>query len=339
MSKLILNKLKTLKSLIKGKGYPYEKYGVVKDGILYFHNGVIQTEIEIDIPFDCCIDLFQLTTILQSIKGETVIVQNGDKVSVNHNNMIYNVETLPIDSITNMLYFNQPIAVECNAPYVFKEMCKFAESYTQPIDNPDNVNFIAETLLIYNNLISFTDKFNVVQATLDFAMPNLSFSLEQVGLFNKVVKSNDIVGMNLIGDYLLLQLDNGLKVYLKSLHNINPEKLASSADKVNNVLNDVWKLPTIIIPDFVKEQFELLNKLSVWNTIFFNNSFCQANSSQINYDSFTDEPIDFKCVYRHLHTAIKMGYYFKSDDKGLSFLSKDNLIRGFIGRVRGDAIR
>ena len=141
MSKLILDKLKVLKPLIKGKGLIYEKYGVIKDEVLYFGNGFIQAEIPIDIPFNCCIDLYQLTTVLSNVKGETVVINKDNNVYVHYDNVDYNIETLPIDSLNQTIsFFNIATNVKVDeSPCVFKWFTTIAENYVQPIANEPNI--------------------------------------------------------------------------------------------------------------------------------------------------------------------------------------------------------
>lgn len=340
MSKLILNKLKALKPLIKTNATPYERYGVVKDGILYFGNGFVQAEINIDIPFNCCIDLYQLITILQSIKGESVIVNREGKVLVHYNDTDYNIETLPLDSLDNTInYFNATINVECDKPQIFKQMSLIAEQYIRVITNKQNINFLDEVMFVHNNNIIFTDKFNVYQAQLDFGMPTLALPLSAIIYFNKIAKNCDIIGMGVVNNHLLVEFDNGLKLYLPDLFPDNATLVLHDYARIEQVLNKVWEQPNIFIPDFIKKQIMLVNKISLQNVICFTNSFCQAHNSQINYPSFTDEMFNFKCLYRHLKIVLELGSTFKICEKGMCFLSEDNRIRGFIGRTLEDEIR
>lgn len=337
MSKLILDKLKVLKPLIKGKGLIYEKYGVVKDGVLYFGNGFIQAEIPIDIPFNCCIDLYQLETVLRNVKGESVIVNRDNKVFVHFDETDYNIETLPIDSLNQTINFlNAPTNVKCaESPCIFKWICGIAEGYVQPIANEPNVDFLNETLIIHNGTAICTDKYNIVQGRLDFGMPTMALPLSALIYFNKI-KKEDIVGMDLVNKFLIIEFANGLKFYMPNLALGQNERIIATYNRLVGVLDKVWELPNVEIPVFVKEQINLINKISLQNAVFFNNTFCRAENSEIHYSSFTNEPFIFKCLYRHLKMALFWGKWFKVGEKGMSFLSESNFIRGYIGKVLDD---
>lgn len=337
MSKLILDKLKVLKPLVKGKGLVYEKYGVVKDNILYFGNGFIQAEIPIDIPFDCCIDLYQLETVLRNVKGESVIINKDGKVFVHFDETDYNIETLPIDSLNLTInFFNTQTSVKCDkSPYIFKWLCGIAEGYVQPIANAGNVDFLCETLIIHNGTLVCTDKYNIIQGILDFGMPTMALPLSALTYFNKVNK-DDIVGMGLVNEFLLIEFANGLKFYMPNLAYNQTERLIVAYNRLVGTLDKVWQNPNVEIPVLVKEQINLINKISLQNAVFFNNTFCRAENSEIHYPSFTDEPFIFKCLYRHLKMALTWGKWFKTNEKGMSFLSENYLIRGYIGKVLDD---
>mgnify|MGYP000024976079 FL=1 len=337
MSKLILDKLKVLKPLIKGKGLPYEKYGVVKDGVLYFGNGFIQAEIPIDIPFDCCIDLYQLETVLRNVKGESVIINKDNKVFVHYDETDYNIETLSIDSLNHTInFFNTQTSVKCDeSPCIFKWLCGIAEGYVQPIGNEQNVDFLCETLIIHNGTLICTDKYNIIQGVLDFNMPTMALPLSAIIYFNKI-KKEDIVGMGLVNEFLLIEFSNGLKFYMPNLAHNQTERIITTYNRLVGTLDRVWEVPNVEIPVLVKEQISLINKISLQNAVFFNNTFCRAENSEIHYPSFTNELFIFKCLYRHLKVALFWGTYFKTSEKGMSFLSESSLIRGYIGKVLDD---
>lgn len=337
MSKLIINKLKVLKPLMKSKGLPCEKYGVVKDGILYFGNGFIQAEMPIDIPFNCCIDLYQLETVLSNVKGESVIINKDDKVFVHLDETYYNIETLPIDSLNRTIsFFNAQSAVKCDeSPCVFKDFCSIAEGYVQPITNEANIDFLCETLIIHNGTLICTDKYNIMQGALDFNMPTIALPLSAIIYFNKF-KKQEIVGMGAVNEFILIEFSNGLKFYMPNLAHNQTLRIASVYNRLVATLDRVWEVPNIEIPVLVKEQINLIKKISLQNAVFFNNTFCQAENSEIHYPSFTDEPFIFKCIYRHLKMALLWGKYFKTNERGMSFLSESNLIRGYIGKVVDD---
>lgn len=339
MSKLILDKLKTIKPLVKGKGLSFEKYGVVKDGILYFSNIAVEVEIPIDIPFNCCIDLYQLTTLLSDIKGESVIVNKDNQVFVHYNDTDYNIETLPLDALDNTLhFFNDVPSVQCNKPFIFKSLCKIAEDYVQAIENKMNIKYATETMIVDNGIVMCSDQKNIIQGMLDFGMPNLAIPLETLISFNKIASKNDIVAMGMTADnlYLLIEFDNGLKCYLQNLQPYDPAKVVQQAGLLNGALSKVWDNPTVVIPDYVKQQIKMVNKISLQNVVHLTSSFCQANNSQIHYPSFTDDVFAFKAIYRHIAMALAYGHLFGICEKGLSFLSEDNHIRGFIGRMLSD---
>lgn len=337
MSKLILDKLKVLKPLIKGKGLLYEKYGVVKDGVLYFGNGFIQAEIPIEIPFDCCIDLYQLETVLRNVKGESVIINKDGKVFVHFDETDYNIETLPIDSLNLTInFFNAQSAVKCDeSPYIFKQVCDIAEGYVQPIANAGNVDFLCETLIVHNGTLVCTDKYNIIQGILDFGMPTMALPLSALIYLNKI-KEKDIVGMGLVNEFLLIEFSNGLKFYMPNLAFNQMERVVATYNRLVGTIDRVWEAPNIEIPVLVKEQINLINKISLQNAVFFNNTFCRAENSEIHYPSFTNEPFIFKCLYRHLKMALTWGKWFKTNEKGMSFLSERGLIRGYIGKVLDD---
>lgn len=337
MSKLILDKLKVLRPLVKSKGLIYEKYGIVKDGILYFGNGFIQAEIPIEIPFDCCIDLYQLETVLRNVKGESVIINKDGKVFVHFDETDYNIETLPIDSLNLTInFFNAQTAVQCDeSPCVFKWLCGIAEGYVQPIANAGNVDFLCETLIIHNGTLVCTDKYNIIQGILDFGMPTMALPLSALIYFNKI-KEKEIVGMALVNEFLLIEFANGLKFYMPNLAYNQTERIITVYNRLVGTLDKVWEAPNIEIPMLVKEQINLINKISLQNAVFFNNTFCRAENSEIHYPSFTNEPFIFKCLYRHLKMALLWGKWFKTSEKGMSFLSESSLIRGYIGKVLDD---
>lgn len=170
---------------------------------------------------------------------------------------------------------------------------------------------------------------------LDFGMPTMALPLSAIIYFNKV-KKEDIVGMDLVNEYLLIEFANGLKIYLPNLAIGRTEQVIATYNRLMGVLNSVWEMPNIEIPVFVKDQINLINKISLQQAIFFNNTFCRAENSEIHYPSFTDEPFIFKCLYRHLKMALFWGKYFKTSEKGMSFLSESNSIRGYIGKVLDD---
>lgn len=334
MSKLILNKLDKLKPLVKAKGLDCEKYGIIENGILYFNNGVIEVDIPVDIPFDVCINLHQLITVLSSLKGETVLVNNDGKVNVIFDDRQYNIETMPMEvMIDNFYFFNLQPQVECESPTVFKEMCKISETYVQAPENFNNLAFTHETMLIVNNEVFCSDKFNIIQGILDFGMPSCAFTIDVLLQVNKLLKSANIIGMAITTTHLALKLDNELTVYLPNAVN---EKAMLAYTKLTTVINNVWEKPNIIIPEIVKHQFAILKKVSLQNAVFFNNSFCQADNSKIEYSSFTDIPFSFKCLYKNLLIAFNTGYVYSFGEKGMSFVSEDQRIRGFIGRVLQD---
>ena len=338
MSKLILDKLETFSPLIKAKGFTHEKYGVVKDGVLYFNNGIVEVSISIDLPFNTCIDLYQLHTVLKSLKGESVIVNKNDKVYVHHEDVDYNIETLPINSLDHIIkFFNATASVRCDKPTVFKEMCLVAQNYVQPITNQAHIDFLNSVMFVHNNTALFTDKYNVVQAQLDFGMPTLAFPFEVIYFFNKVSKKVSIVGMDIVDtDYLLVELSNGLKIYLPNMFTKYSEQVLHTFNRIEQALNKNWELPSVVIPDTIKTQIMLVNKISLQNVVFFTGSFCQANNSQINYPQFTQEDFNFKCLFKHLKMIFQYGKYFKIGERGLSFLSEDSQIRGYIGKMLND---
>lgn len=333
MSKLILNALKTIKPLIKGNGLTIEKYGLIEDGILYFNNGIIEIEMPVDIPFNACINLYELITVLDKLKGETVIVYQDDVVEVIYEDRHYNISVYSFNAMKTQLHqFKLQPQVSCPAPQVFKQMCKIAETYVQPIRDITSIAYTHETMLICDNAVICSDKFNVIQAMLDFGMPNGAYTLDSIVAFRKIAKG-DIVGMAMNDTHLMLLLDNGLKIYLKNLFN---DLAKLHYEKVLTALNKVWEMPTITLPDHIKTQLEMVHKVSLQNVVFFNNTFCQAGDTKIEYASFTDENFTFKCLYKHLLVVSANSNLVKFSEKGLSFISQDNLLRGFIGRILSD---
>lgn len=334
MSKLILNVLKTIKPLIKANGLEVENHGLIEDGILYFNNGVVEIEIPVDIPFNACINLYELMTVLDKLKGETVIIYQDDKVEVIFEDRHYNIATLPFDTFKSQLHqFKLQPQASCDNPQVFKQMAKIAENYVQPISDITNIAYTHETMVINDGFVFCSDKFNIMQGKLDFGMPNGAYSLDTIVAFNKIAKNNVIVAMGVTNTHTMILFDNGLKVYLQ---NIFADKTILHYTKLVNAINSVWADCRIYIPDFIKMQLEMAQKISLQNAVFFNNTFCQAGNSKIEYNKFTDIQFDFKCLYRHLKIAFNNGVYFNFSERGMSFISDTGLIRGFIGRIRPD---
>lgn len=333
MSKLILNVLKTIKPLIKANGVDVEKYALVEDGILYFNNGVIELEMPVDIPFNACVNLYELITVLDKLKGETVIVYQDDIIQVIFEDRHYNIATLPFDDFKARLHqFNLQPQVSCQAPQIFKQMCKIAETYVQPISDVTNITYTYETMIINDGFVICSDKFNIIQAMLDFGMPNGAYPLDVLIAFNKLAK-HEIVGMGATETHTMILFENGLKVYLP---NFFQQVTQFQYMKVFNALNSVWQNCQILIPDFVKTQLEMAQKISLQNVVFFNNTFCQAGNSKIEYAEFTDIQFDFKCLYKHLKIAFNNGAYFNFSERAMSFISDTGLIRGVIGKIQNE---
>lgn len=339
MSNLILNQLKPLKPFLKAKGLTHEQYGVIKNGVLYYNNTLADIELPIGIPFDCCINLYELQTLLSSIKGETVIVNQDDLVQVICGDMTYTVSTMPINSLDNVIHFyNKDDFVECDNPQIFKQMMGIAESYVQPCYDVTNVRYSYESLIVYNNTVTCSDRYNIVQGWLDFAMPNLAILLPQIMVFNRIAKGQQIVGMNLFGNFFAVKFDNGVKVYIRS-HYEDGQRVAINMGTVNGVMSKKWVGPKTQIPDFVKKQIVLLKKLTSQDTLYFTNSFCEANGQRIDYPSFGEEIVSIKCALKHLKTVFDNGNLVSTVDKsGLCFVREDSAIRGFIGAILNDEL-
>lgn len=334
MSKLILNQLKTIKPLIKAKGLPFEQYGVIKDNVLFMNNGFVEIELPIDIPFNACVNLHDLYTILQSVKSESVVVNKDGKVYVYANDTQYQVRSLPIDTIDNVIrYHCLTKQVSCDNPQIFLKMCDIAETYVAEIDNEEDIKHAIETLLIINNVAYCSDKKNIIQAMLDFGMPDTAISLASIIHINKLAKGNSIVAMAMT-NFLMLEFDNGLKIYVENLISKNTDKAHYYSKLINETIDKFWKNADIEIPEFVKSQIALLNKLSMQNVVYFTNSFCQSDQQRIDYPEFSKHHISFKCLFKHFKIISDYANKIRTTpNKGLSFIDETNLIRGFIGAI------
>lgn len=333
---VLLKKLKLISKLIKAKGLMHEQYGVIKDNILYFNNGVLELELPIEIPLNCAINLHQLLTCLSSFKGEGVLIAQENKLILRCDEIDYTIDTRDSEAMNYAIsYFNIEPQVQCDNPQIFKKMCKLGVEYILPIENKENINYAFETLTIVNGLVTCSDRKNILQGALDFNMPNCAFSFETIKAFNDVAKDN-IVAMDYKNNNLIILLDNDLKLYLTDLGYINPEKLIYGGNMVNSAFNSYWKLPTISIPELVKAQLNLINKLTSSSTVYFTSSFCEANNQQINFPSFTTENFAIKTFYKHLKNAFEYTDFYLTTPDGLAVLSNDNLIRCFFGNIKED---
>lgn len=333
MSKLILNQLRPLKSLFKSKGLDCEQYGIVQDGMLYFNNGFIAVKTPIDLPFDCAVHLHQLYTVLQAIKVESVIIYQNTILTVTADDVVYKIDSIPLELMANTDIISYDPQVDCQSPQIFNSMMKIGEDFVLQVNDEQNIWHGFETLAIINNLACCSDKKNIIQAQLDFGMPNCAFDLPTIIYYNKVAK--EIVGMGFQDNKLIIKFDNELVVYLTN--RLLNDSSIHWYNKINDVLNEKWLLPDIVLPNYVKQQIAILNKLNSSNVVFFNATFCKAGNDKIEYPTFTQELFNAKLLNKPIKLLLNYAMRIKSQDKvGVSFISENNLIRGFVGMVQDE---
>lgn len=306
MANQVADKLKVLKSFVKTKGLIRERYCLIKDKVLYANNGIAQVEMPIELPFNSYFNYFQLFTVLSTVKSESVIVAKDDSLTVQADDNIYNIGTEPLDSVTWINFNNSTEFVECDSPRMFKKLMLLAKDYVQPIKNENALNYAVEFLYIYNNVISFTDRKNLFQGILDFAMPNMAIDLNSILSFNAILNNKmEITGFNLNGNILGIKFNNDVKIYI-------PILLTDQAqlwyEKISKVADDIMKenILSLNLTDNVIKQFDNVIKLSKGKIIFFNNSFCESFFTKIDYPSLSDKPFSFRASYSNLKNILSI---------------------------------
>lgn len=333
MSDKIISALKNIKFFIKAKGLEFDRYGLIQDGMLYVSNGIAQCQTEFDVPFNAVIDLYQLQTLLSAVKGETVIVVKDNEVILQSEDNTYTISTLPIEQFK---WVDPTLSTEvynCENPQVFKQACIIACDYVAPISNDNAINYAIETANIKNSVMSFTDRKNIFQFALDYAMPSMSLPLHSLICISKVIGKNEIVGFNIIGDKLLIKTDK-LALYVPVLFD---ENAMVWCDKYNKLVDDINKEKCIdvTINEHIEEQLKIVTKLSKSKYVFFNNHFCVSEGNKIEYSSFTEQPFSFKINIDNLNNVLSLTRDLQiSENNRLIF--KNAYARGVINGIGAD---
>ena len=130
-------------------------------------------------------------------------------------------------------------------------------------------------------------------------------------------------------DDVIRSKDNSNAKYLHSLHN---RKKASLDDVVflegTRLCEET--LQSGIMPVIIAYTQSKKTLVLEWCKLF-----CISKTS-VKFLCFTDDVFAFKAIYRHIAMALSYGHIFGICEKGLSFLSEDNHIRGFIGKRLSD---
>lgn len=335
MSYKVLETLKLLKSFVKSKGLIQERYCLVKDNVLYANNGVAQVELPIDLPFNSCFNYFQLFTLLGAVKSESVIVAKDDNLTLQADDTIYNIETQPVANVNWINLNNSSEFIECQCPQVFKNLIPIAKDYVQSIKNENALDYAVEFLYIYNNVITFTNRKNIFQGLLDFAMPNMALNLNSILSFNAILNNKmEIVGFNLNGNLLGIKFNNDVKIYIPVVLNEQPKIWH---EKVSKVADDVMKenVISLDLTDHIIKQFDILIKLSKGKFIFFNDNFCQSVDTKINYPSLSDKHFSFKISCTNLKNILAISNKIMISDKN-RLICLTNNIRAIINGIGED---
>ena len=101
-------------------------------------------------------------------------------------------------------------------------------------------------MIVHNGTLVCTDRSNIFQGVLDFNMPTMALPLSALIYFNKI-KKEDIVGMDLVNNYLLIEFANGLKFYMPNLAFKRNEQVIAVYDRIIGILNNVWEMPNICL--------------------------------------------------------------------------------------------
>ena len=336
MSRLIYSQLQPLKKLFKAKGNDNEIYGIVQNSTLYFNNGIVGVKASIDIPFECAINLHQLHSVLQAVKKESVVVYQGGRLTVTADDITYNIDSIPLELMHHTLEELKPfefdVHVQCDKPYIFNKMMNIASDYVPVYENgEENITQGFESLLVYNNSVIFTDKRNIIQAMLDFSMPNMAFDIYTILMFNKISNGN-IVGMGVQGNLVAIKFDNGVTAYLKNVINDNAEH---NFNKILKVVDANWQPCTLSLPPYIKEQVKLLSKLTSTNVVTITPSYCHSHTQKIDYPQFSETPFVLRLLLKPLKTILdEAELLYVNEEKNVCFISADNLIRGIIGLVQ-----
>lgn len=334
MSNEILEKLKLIKPFIKTKGLPFDQYGLVLDQILYVTNGIVQLEIPIPLPFNAVINLYELLTILSTIKTESVIVAREDGIVVQSEDMVYQIHTLPIDSFTYVDVNLLSQFVDCNNPQIFSKMAKIAVDYVQPISNENAIQYAVELMHIQDGVISFSDRKNMFQAILDFVMPNMGIPYHSLFMVSKLIKSDTLItGFNLDNNLL------GIRTNLFTLYIpvIITEHTKIWSDKMTNILNSISQElgVNVTINSNTQKQLKIAMALSRSKYVFFNNTFCQSDENKIEYPKIGDSDFSFKINVTNLNNILSLSEVFKITNSDKLLICNGN-VRGVIGGVKND---
>lgn len=335
MSYKVLETLKLLKSFVKSKGLIQERYCLVKDNVLYANNGITQVELPIDLPFNSCFNYFQLFTLLGAVKSESVIVAKDDNLTLQADDTIYNIETQPVANVNWIGFNNSSEFVECQCPQVFKNLMLIAKDYVQSIKNENALDYAVEFLYIYNNVITFTNRKNIFQGLLDFAMPNMALDLNSILSFNAILNNKmEIVGFNLNGNLLGIKFNNDVKIYIPIVLNEQPKIWH---EKVSKVADDIMKenVISLNLTDHIIKQFDILIKVSKGKFIFFNDNFCQSVDTKINYPSLSDKHFSFKISCINLKNILSISNKIMISDKN-RLICLTNNIRAIINGIGED---
>lgn len=333
MSETILNTLKKVKGFIRQKGLEFDQYGLVKGGMLYVSNGFVQAQLPIDLPFDSVINLYQLQTLLSAVKNESVVIAKDNEILVQADDSTYKIDTLSIETFK---WVDPTLPTEthnCTNPQVFKKCCELASDYVQPISNENAVNFAVEVMHVCNGVVSFTDRNNAFQFVLDYAMPNMALPLSSIVSIAKFMGKEEITGFNLVGDKLLIQ-SGEFSLFVPVLYS---DQSPLWADKINNVINNIEKEKQVpvTITEHIKQQFDILIKLSRGKFIFFNNHFCSSDNNRIEYADFCEHTFAFKISTNNLKNVLSLTKTFNITEKNRMFCKTDNF-RFVIGGILED---
>lgn len=335
MSKEVLEVLKIIKPFIKPRGLPFDQYGLVLDQVLYVSNGIAQVEIPINLPFNAVINLYELMTILSTIKTESVIVAKDNEIVVQADDTLYQIHTMQIDDFTYIDLHLSPEFFECNNPQIFRKMANIAVDYVQPIRNEHSIQYAIELMHVQDGIISFSDKKNMFQAVLDFGMPNMGVPYYSLFILSKMIKTDDVIitGFNLDGELL------GIKTNLFTLYVpvIITDQTKIWSDKMTKILNDISQEigVDVTITEHIQRQLKIVMTLSRSKFVFFNNTFCQSDENKIEYPKIGGIDFSFKINVTNLTNVLKLNNAFKISKENRLILTTNN-IRCVIGGVQAD---
>ena len=181
--------------------------------------------------------------------------------------------------------------------------------------------------------MSFTDRKNIFQFALDYAMPSMSLPLHSLICISKVIGKSEITGFNRIGDKLLIKTDK-LVLYVPVLFDDNAMVWC---DKYNTLIDNIEteKCVDVTINEHIEEQLKIVTKLSKSKYVFFNNHFCVSEGNKIEYSSFTEQPFSFKINIDNLNNVLSLTRDLRiSENNRLIF--KNAYARGVINGIGAD---